>query len=361
VTWAIGWRSSERIALASGLRIGAEGNSAPGIHWSGRRGKRKRRIAFLFSGQELLDDAPVSDLYGSEPVFREVMDRCTEIYGRAGNGALSELLIAPGFGRLACARYTQPALFALQSALVALWDSWGIRPDCVLGHGVGELAAAACAGAFNVEDGMALVIERARLMDQLEARTGRSLIAVDAAARAESELISMDDGASERFAAFAARVRHSEVKRRLFTATRDFPAPEGIEEWPRYSREHARRPVDFLAAMRRLGETDCDVFVEIGPKSNLVALGRECLTDRDALWLASLQTGVLSERAALVDAFSSLYAAGCPVDFPALHGGRGGAWTDIPLYPFERQRYWLDDATSTVGESRATEALDAVK
>jgi acyl transferase domain-containing protein len=139
------------------------------------------------------------------------------------------------------------------------------------------------------------------------------------------------------------------------------PVPKETNAWPRYWREHIRRPVDVLAALRRLGETDCDVFVEIGPNTNLVNLGREHFAGRKAMWLASLQTGSLSERAALVEAVAGLYVAGCPVDFVALHRGRGGAWDDVPLYPFERQRYWLDEAHFSAAASEVAETLNPVK
>ena len=342
---------TDREALESRLRVAGEGNSAPGIFRLAQRSKRKPRVGFLFSGRESLDEAPVSDLYRDEPVFREVIDRCAAIHGGTGDTALYELLIAPGAGQLARARDAEPALFALQSALAALWDSWGIRPDYLLGEGTGELAAAACAGALNLEDGMRLVIERARLTDRLDAQSDR----------AEAVGKSSHDLQLEQFEAFATSIQHRDVKRQLFSTMVGVPVPKETEAWPRYWREHIRRPVDVLAALRRLGETDCDVFVEIGPNANLVNLGREHFVGRKAMWLASLQTGSLLERAALVEAVAGLYVAGCPVDFVALHRGRGGPWDDVPLYPFERQRYWLDEANFSAAASGMAETLKPVK
>ena len=152
--------------LAARLRTAANGNSAPGIHRSGRRGNRRRAMVFLFSG-ESSDTAPVSDLYRDEPVFREVIDHCGVIYDGVHEETLSELLIAPRADEPNCARWAQPAQFALQSALAALWESWGIKPDYLVGVGVGEIAAAVCAGAFSVENGMALAIERGLMTERL--------------------------------------------------------------------------------------------------------------------------------------------------------------------------------------------------
>jgi acyl transferase domain-containing protein len=341
----------DREELVSRLRLAASGSSGPGIRRSNVRGKRRRRIAFLFSGHESLDVAPVPDLYHDQPVFREAVNCCAAVYDRAGMGALSELLVASG-GYSNRARNAQPGLFALQAGLVALWESWGIRPDYVLGVGVGELAAAACAEAFRSEDGMELAIARDRLTHQLETKVAHGPVAIDAA---------RSEGVFEEFDRISTHIAYAEPKRRLFTTTADSPVPNGTDEWPRYWREHARRPVDFISAIRRLRETGCDIVIEIGPKVDLSRRGRECLSDADMLWLASLQTGVLSEHAALVEAVSALHAAGCPIDFGAFHGGRGGVWAQVPLYPFERQRYWLNQASTGAAEPAHVQISETVK
>jgi acyl transferase domain-containing protein len=107
--------------------------------------------------------------------------------------------------------------------------------------------------------------------------------------------------------------------------------------------------------MRRFASTDADVFVEIGPTPSLIGIGRQCLPERDALWLPSLRTGEVPGRTALREAVAALFTAGCPVDFVALHGSRGGAPIDVPLYPFERRRYSLDDVTEGTGAADQSE------
>jgi acyl transferase domain-containing protein/NADPH:quinone reductase-like Zn-dependent oxidoreductase len=362
---------TDRAALVSRLRAAAEGSSERGIYLSGQRSQRKRRIAFLFSEQEPFDVAPINALYGDEPVFRDVIDRCEAVYERYNNCSLRELLKAPDAKLLTCARYAQPALYALQSALVALWESWGIRPDCVLGVGVGELAATVCAGVLDLEDGMALVIERARLINRLPAGSGMALaerprknvsasvipadagseLAELAATAGGEELLSSEKATQspslkplfEELESFAVGILHAAETRRLFTTMEDFPTPKRTEEWPLYWREQLQRPRDFVGAMRRLDETGVDIFVEIGPGSNLVSLAQDCVPNANALWLASLQAGYMSEREALIEAFAALFAAGCTVDFAALHGSHHVSRIDVPLYQFERQRYWLED------------------
>ena len=331
---------SDRETLASRLRKAADGDVAPEIHMSGRRGARKRALAFLFSDETALDAAAVSDLYRDEPAFREAIDRCAAVYDRRGEGALAELLIAPDAGALKRPQRAQPALFALQAGLANLWESWGVRPDVLLGVGLGEIAAATCAGVLSIEDGMAMAIERGALTERLaEPNPDASVFAA--------------------FDALIAGIDYGDSRHRLLMATENATAPKERLEWPEYWREHVRRSADVPAALKRLADTTCDIFLEIGPKATLAPLGRDSI-GREALWLASLQTGSLSERAALVEAVAALYAAGRRVDFRAFHKGRGGAWAKVPLYPFERQRYWLGDIAGDTGEVGSIEALDAV-
>ena len=129
----------------------------------------ERRLAFLFSGQASQYARMGAELYRHQPVFREEVDRCAEIVGNRLGRPLRDVLLRDDTESTLIDQtaYTQPALFAVQAGLVALWRSWGIVPDVVLGHSVGEFAAAYCAGVYTLEQALGLLVERARLMQAL--------------------------------------------------------------------------------------------------------------------------------------------------------------------------------------------------
>src|SRR5262249_36284084 len=148
------------------LRDALVAESAGGVV-SQRTGER--RLAFLFSGQASQYAQMGAQLYRHQRVFRQEVDRCTEIVGnRLGRPLTDVLLCDQGDSNLIDeTAYTQPALFAVQAGLLALWRSWGVVPDVVLGHSVGEFAAAYCAGVYALEQVVGLLVERARLMQAL--------------------------------------------------------------------------------------------------------------------------------------------------------------------------------------------------
>ena len=133
------------------------------------RGADQKRVAFLFTGQGAQKANMGRRLYETVPVFREALDRCNRILGPSmENPLLSVLFPSPGDETLLDqTRYTQPALFAIEYALFEVWRSWGVVPGAVLGHSIGEYAAACAAGVFSLEDGLKLISERGRLMQQL--------------------------------------------------------------------------------------------------------------------------------------------------------------------------------------------------
>ena len=136
---------------------------------------RQRKVAFLFPGQGAQHAGMGRGLYEDEPVFRAEVDRCCELLEPRLGLDLREVLF-PRAGeesaadeKLARTRLTQPALFVVEYALARLWMSWGIEPQAMLGHSVGEYVAACLAGVFSLEDGLAVVAERGRLIDELPA------------------------------------------------------------------------------------------------------------------------------------------------------------------------------------------------
>jgi acyl transferase domain-containing protein len=280
----------------------------------------------------------VDALRRNEPVFSDAIERCAEIAKEVAGLNIFDPAPASNDGAGAPTPHARAALVALQSALAALWESWGIRPDCVLGVGIGDFAAAASAGVLTVEDAMRMAIVHARFGGATP-DTGLAGAALRGDGADRGGVSRSRHLLLEEFAASLTRFSHREPTRTFVTASADLRIPERAEEWPGFWRERLRRPLDLPAALRRLRETGCDIFLEIGGNA---ALGGVIGRNPDELWLASLQSDERSERG-LTDSLAQLYAAGRRVDLQAFHGGRRGPWDFTPLYPFERQRYWLDD------------------
>ena len=140
---------------------------APGVQSGCPEGDRPPRIAFLFTGQGAQYAGMGRALYDTQPTFRAAIDRCAELLRPRLDRPLLSLLDREAGPLLDQTGYTQPVMFAVEYALATLWRSWGIEPAAVMGHSVGEFAAACVAGVFSLEDGLRLIAERARLMQSL--------------------------------------------------------------------------------------------------------------------------------------------------------------------------------------------------
>ncbi|HUI95554.1 MAG TPA: SDR family NAD(P)-dependent oxidoreductase [Xanthobacteraceae bacterium] len=362
-----------------------------------------RRIAFLFSGQASQYAGMGAELYRSEPEFRHVIDRCEETLRGDLERPLTQVLFgAEGDdGAIDQTAYTQPALFAVQAALVALWRSWGITPDLVLGHSVGELAAAYCAGVYSLEEALTLTANRARIMQALPPGGAMTAIFADEAAVATA-LQDFDRSTlglaavnaphntvvSGARASVDAALRHFTalgIQARLLTVSHAFHSPLMNPAMDAFSRvaarangrkpqldwvstvtgalmsgppdahywcEHALNAVRFmdgLATLRAMGATD---FVEIGPGNTLLALGRQCDGGAGLAWLGSLDKR--GDTRQMLASLGALYRRGSAVDWDGFNRSRGGRRVSLPAYPFERRRFWIDgEATNRSGPSPA--------
>ncbi|GHD52909.1 hypothetical protein GCM10017083_28870 [Thalassobaculum fulvum] len=349
------------------------------------------RIAFLFTGQGAQHPGMAWSLYRHEPVFRDAIERCAAAMRGRLPVPLTSLL--DGTLPVVATEHAQPALFAVGCGLAALWRSWGVVPEAVLGHSVGEIAAACVAGAMSLEDAAAFIVERGRLMGSLPA--GGVMLAVPASEAAVADLLGPEveiaarngpdnivltggteaiDAAASRLAARGVEGRPLAVSHAFHSARLDptldeleraagriafrpatIPVASNLDGALRtafdagYWRRQARQPVAFADGMAALAELGCDTFVEIGPQPVLCGLGRQCV--EGGSWIASLRRDA-DDVATLRTAAATAWTLGAPVDWRAVTGARPRDAAPLPAYPFRETRHWFDDGRPDVGPSR---------
>ncbi|HEY2419640.1 MAG TPA: type I polyketide synthase, partial [Steroidobacteraceae bacterium] len=387
--------------LEAELRAFAAGQSSAWTASHALRSGERPRTAFLFTGQGSQYVDMGRGLYAAEPVFRAALDRCSSLLAaRLPRPLLDVLFGSEGGNTLIETGYAQPALFSLQFALSELWRSWGIVPAFVMGHSVGEFAALCVAGAMRLEDGLALIAERGRLMQALPAGGAMAAIFASearvvpmlapfggrlslAAVNAPEEMVISGDAEAlrEALAQFAAEgvkarpleVSHAFHSHRLdpmldglerFAAGVAFAVPKipvvsnvsgqllppGVAPDAAYFRRHAREPVRFaegIAALRAAGAT---VLVEIGPQPTLLGLAAKA--EPEARWTAvpSLRRG-RDDRKQICTALGELYVRGATLDWDAVQVGLPPGRASLPTYPFQRERYWVQAKDGPSGDT----------
>jgi acyl transferase domain-containing protein len=366
-----------------------------------------RPVVFLFPGGGAQHVRMGQGLYESEPAFREAFDACAAIMQRRFGLSLRATLYPPGaedtVAPLPRPSVGLPALFTVEYALARLWESWGIRPEAMIGHSMGEYVAACLAGVFSLEDALALVAERGRLFEQLPAGSMVSVALPEqellpllnerlslAAVNAPSQCVVAGDTASVDALAADLAARGIEHRRvhidvaahshlidsilpafssfvgRLKLQTPKLPFVSGVTgTWvteeeatdPRYWVRHLRQTVRFGQGVRTLLEDPSRVLLEVGPGRTLGPLARMQLErGQPTVVLTSMRAPREpgSDVRFALNTLGRLWVAGVTVDWKTLHSGERRRRVVLPTYPFERKRYWLEPRAESAAPASDT-------
>ncbi len=364
-----------------------------------------RQTVFMFPGQGSQYADMGQQLYRDEPLFAGFVDECCdEAWKTLGLDLRDVLFPTAADGRIHRTEFTQIALFVVSHSLARLWMAWGVRPDALIGHSIGEYAAACIAGVFSLPDALRLVAHRGRLMQSMPAGSMLSVpLSKDALAPSLDDTVSIAgenspascvvSGTTDAIEAFAAKLAADGLKATVLHTSHAFhshmmdpilgdfeavvrgatlsaptlPVVSNVSgTWltadeatdPAYWVAQLRQPVLFSRGLVTLASQD-STFVEMGPGATLCALVGQHEFDTACTTLATLPRAKDGIGASdfTVTALGRGFAAGLPLDWSAVFGKTGGRRVSLPTYPFEHKSYWIDD--ETMAQPRST-AIDDI-
>ncbi|MBV9787773.1 MAG: SDR family NAD(P)-dependent oxidoreductase, partial [Chloroflexi bacterium] len=372
-----------------------------------------RPVVFMFSGQGAQYAGMAADLYRDETIFRQALDQCAELLLPVMNADIRSIIFETPRAEAAVldqTQYAQPALFAIEYALAHLWISWGVKPSAMIGHSVGEYVAATLAGVFSLEDALALIAARGRMMQAMPpgamlaiplpesdvrpllhaqaggqlaiaAINGPALCVVSGPTSAvealEHQLVARGLNCrrlhtSHAFhsammdpmlAPFGELVRRTTLRLPhmpfISNVSGTWITPEQATD-PSYWTTHLRQTVCFADGLGELLRDPLTVLLEIGPGQTLTTLARQHpAKTSEQVVLNSLRhpQDKQPDRAFLLGILAKLWLAGVDIDAAQLYAGQQRQRIPLPTYPFERQRFWLEPIKLTAASGASPAPL----
>ncbi|MDP4174898.1 MAG: SDR family NAD(P)-dependent oxidoreductase, partial [Bacteroidota bacterium] len=398
--------------IKEGLEKYLKGHSqAEGLFFGKTDRKEKPKISFLFTGQGAQYVNMAKLLYDTHPFFKQIINNCNEILNEYLDKPLLEIIFSldESSDEINNTIYTQPALFVVEYALAKLWMSWGIKPDYLIGHSIGEYAAACIADVFSLEDALKLVAHRGRLMQSLPriglmAAVFSDLHTVTEALKGFEDKISVSgvNGPSNTVISGEAQALNEVVKilkdknihSQMLNVSHAFhsvlmePILDEFEQIARtvkystpripivsnlsgklilqeqipdsfYWRNHIRSAVLFFDGIKTLSELKTDIFLEVGPHATLTGMGQNCLPDSKALWISSLRKGKNNWQT-MIESLAKLYLEGIYIDWEEFDRYYNRERVEIANYPFKKERFWVEIQRDTFSQAHKSEKTDII-
>jgi acyl transferase domain-containing protein len=381
--------ASSTAAMCTQLDEYLAGRTRPGIA-RGRATHDARKVVFVFSGQGSQWLRMGLGLYKRFPVFRASLDECDAQIRKFAGWSVMDVLSATE-SRLARTEYAQPALFAIEVSLAKLWQSWGIVPSAVLGHSIGEAAAAHIAGALSLETAARIVVLRGRLMEQA-AGQGRMAVVYRSRAEVAKEIEAWGEnlsiacvnsprstvvsGETAAIDSLVNQLRDRGIASRPVRVEYAFHSPQmqscsetlfrDLGELPRqpmqvpmistvtggrvatvdldanYWARNVRQPVLFADAIETAGELGAAIFLEVGPHPVLLdSIAESLQTNAEPSMLVSSMRRDADEPETMLAALGKLYIGGCSIAWEKVYADPVPP-VELPVYPYQRQKLWLE-------------------
>ncbi|MBS1551819.1 MAG: SDR family NAD(P)-dependent oxidoreductase, partial [Bacteroidetes bacterium] len=370
------------------------------------------QIAFLFPGQGAQYIGMGKELYDTHPLFRKTINRCDEILRNYLDRSLLEVLFYEkdeALNPINETMYTQPALFAVEYALAQVWMSWGVKPAIMMGHSAGEYIASCLAGVFSLEDGLKLVTERGRLMETLTKDGEMYTVFADEKTTAEAikgyeETVSVASingplktvisGNKDSLAKILPAFDKSQTEYKKITVSIASHSPlmkTMIEEFRKvcntvkysparipvvsnitgeivtdkianadYWCEHIMSAVRFSDSIKACVNFGCDTFIDLGPKPTSIGMGQETVMDPKLNWLPSFKKNFTIWET-MLQGLGKLFVNGLSPDWINFDKDFSHKLVSLPSYPFQKQRYWIDEAKGARPESFISSAAAVPK
>nr|QVV57684.1 beta-ketoacyl synthase [Myxococcales bacterium] len=400
-----------RAELVDGLRAIADRREHPSVRTGVAPLGGRPGLVFVFPGQGSQWLGMGRTLLGQEPVFRDVLEACDQAIRREADfSVLDEIRADKARSSMERIDVVQPLLFAVEVALAALWRSWGVEPDCVIGHSMGEIAAAHVADALSLEDAARIICRRSRLLRRVAGLGAMALVeltmkeaelalagyeerlGVAVSNGPRSTVLSGEPGALdevltrlEKRGVFCRRVKvdvashspqmdvleHDLSAELVEIAPRAASLPirstvtgellQGEELGPAYWVDNLRKPVLFAQAVARSIEARQTLFLEISPHPILLHSIEESLRElaKEGAAIPSLKRQE-HERHCLVDSLGALHVHGHELAWDKLYP-RSGRCVTLPPYPWQRERYWLGDDTKPKYSAKPSRVMARVE